>query len=61
MFLIVLKNLMSLVGSRIGLALTISGLAPVGILCASSVSFLSSMSTFVTIVYFSKIKYDILS
>ena len=44
------------VGLGVGSGLTISGLAPVGIMCASSISFLSSISTLITNEYFSKLK-----
>ena len=40
----------------VGSGLTISGLAPVGIMCAGSVSFLSSVSTLITNEYISKLK-----
>ena len=36
--------------------MTVSGLVPVGIMCASSISFLSSISTLITNEYFSKLK-----
>ena len=36
------------VGLGVGSGLTMSGLAPVGIICASSFSFLSSVSTLIT-------------
>ena len=47
------------VGLGVGRGLTISGLAPVGIMCASSLLFLSSISTLIRNEYFSilKIKY----
>ena len=44
------------VGLGLGSGLTKSGLAPVGIMCASSISFLSSISTLFTNEYFSKLK-----
>ena len=44
------------VGLRVGSGLTISRLAPVGIMCASSISFLSSISTIITNEFFSKLK-----
>ena len=44
------------VGLGVGSSLTISGLAPVGIVCAGSISFLSSKSTLITNEYFSKLK-----
>ena len=43
-----------LIGS-VGSALTLSGLAPVGIMCAGSI-FLSSISTLITSEHFSKFK-----
>ena len=36
------------IGLSVGSALTISGLVPVGNVCASSISFLSSISTIIT-------------
>ena len=45
-----------LVGLGVGSGLTISGPASVGIMCASIISFLSSISTFITIETFSKLK-----
>ena len=53
-FMIVTEILIGSVGLGVGSGLTISGLAPVGIMCASSISFLSSISTLVTNEYFSK-------
>ena len=44
------------VGLGVGSGLTISGLEPIGIMCASSISFSSSISTLITNEYFSKIK-----
>ena len=44
------------IGLRVGSGLTISGLAPVGIMCASSMAFLSSISTLITNEYSSKLK-----
>ena len=44
------------VGLGVGSSLTISGLAPVGIVCAGSISFLSSISTLIKNEYFSKLK-----
>ena len=44
-FLIVSEFLFGSVGLGIGSGLTFSGLDPVGIMCASSISFLSSVST----------------
>ena len=40
----------------VGSGLTISGIAPVGMITASSISFLSSISTLITNEYFSKLK-----
>ena len=55
-FLTVSEILMSPVGLRVRSGLTVSGLAPVGNLCASSISFLSSIITLITKEYFSKLK-----
>ena len=55
-FTIVSEILIGSVGLGVGSRLTISGLAPIGILCASSISFLSSISTLITKEYFSKLK-----
>ena len=44
------------VGLGVGSGLTVSGLAPLGISCGSSVSFLSSISTLITSECFSKLK-----
>ena len=44
------------VGLSVGSGLTISGLALVGIMCASNISFLSSISTLSTSEYFSKLR-----
>ena len=44
------------VGLGVASGLTISGLAPVGILTASSISFVWSISTLITNEYFSKLK-----
>ena len=55
-FMIVSETLIGAVGLGVGSGLTISGLAPVGIMCASSISFLSSISTLITKEYFSKLK-----
>ena len=51
--MIVPEILIGSVGLGVGSGLTISGLAPVGIMTASSISFLSSISTLITNVYFS--------
>ena len=55
-FMIVSEILIGGVGLSVGSGLTISGLAPVGIMCASSISFLSSLSTLITNEYISKLK-----
>ena len=44
------------VGLSVGSGLTVSGLAPVGIMCATSISFLSSISTLFINEYFSKLR-----
>ena len=54
--MIVSEILIGGVGLSVSSGLTISGLAPVGIMCASSISFLSSISTLFTNEYFSKLK-----
>ena len=54
--MIVSEILIGGVGLGVGSSLTISGLAPVGIMCASSISFLSSISTLIANEYFSKLK-----
>ena len=46
--MIVSEFLYGSVGLGVGSGLTISGLAPVGIMCASSISFLSNISTLIT-------------
>ena len=43
-------------GLGVGSGLTTSGLAPVRTICASSISFLSTISTLITNEYFSKLK-----
>ena len=55
-FMIVSEILIGGVGLSVGSGLTISGLAPVWIICASSTSFLSSVSTLITNEYISKLK-----
>ena len=55
-FMIVSEFLIGSVGLGVESDLTIPGLAPVGILCASSISFLSSISTLITNECFSKLK-----
>ena len=54
----VFKNISEILIGSVGLGsgLTISGPAAVGIMTASSISFISSISTFITSEYFSKIK-----
>ena len=52
--MIVSEKLIGSNGFRVGSGLTLSGLAPVGIMCASSVSFISSISTLITNENFSK-------
>ena len=47
-FIIVSKILISSVGLEFGSRLTISGIALVGVMCASSISFLSSSSILIT-------------
>ena len=46
-------------GLAVGSGLTVSGIAPVGMVTAGSISFLSSISTLITNEYFSKIKITI--
>ena len=46
--MIVSEILIGSVGLSVGSRLTVSVLAPVGIMCASSISFLSSISTLIT-------------
>ena len=52
--MIVSEILISTVGLGVGSGLTVLGLAPVGIMCASGKSFLSGVSTLITNEYFSK-------
>ena len=54
--MIVLENLIGPVGLSVGSGLTESGLASVGIVCATSVSIFSSFSTLITNEYFSRLK-----
>ena len=54
--MIVSENLIGSVGLDVGSGLTVTGLAPVGIMCASSISFLSSISTLITNECFSNLK-----
>ena len=54
--MIVSEILFGVVGLGVGSGLTISGLAPVGIMCASSLSFLYSFSTLITNEHFSKLR-----
>ena len=53
-FMIVSEILIGSIGSGVGSGLTMSRLAPVGIMCAICVSFLSSTSTIIINEYFSK-------
>ena len=55
-FMIFSEILIGVGGLGVGSGSTVSGLAPVGIMCASSISFLSSISTLITNEYFSKLK-----
>ena len=55
-FMIVSEILIGTAGLTVGSGLTISGLAPVGLVCASSISFLTSISTLITNEYISKLK-----
>ena len=54
--MIVSEFLIGGVGLSVGSGVTISALALVGLICVSSVSFLSSTSTLVTNEYISKLK-----
>ena len=54
--MIVSENLIGVSGLTVGSGLTISGIAPIGMVTASSISFLSSISTLITNEYFSKLK-----
>ena len=54
--MIVSEILIGSVGLGIGSGLTISVLAPIGITCAGSISFFSSISTLITNEYSSKLK-----
>ena len=55
-FMIVSEILIGGVGLGVGSGLTVSRLDPVGIVCAKSISFLSSISMLITNEYFSKMK-----
>ena len=55
-FMIVSEILIGVGGLSVGSGLTISGLAPVGLVTASSISFLTSITTLITNDYFSKLK-----
>ena len=55
-FMIVSEMSIGSVGLGVGSGLTDSGLAPVGIMCASSISILSNTSTLITNEYFSELK-----
>ena len=54
--MIVSEILIGSVGLGVVCGLTISGLAPVGTMCACSISFLSSIPTLFTNEYFSQLK-----
>ena len=54
--MIVSEILKGVSGLCVGSGLTISGIAPVGMVTAGSISFLSSISTLITNEYFSKLK-----
>ena len=54
--MIVSEILIGGIGLSTGGGLTISEIAPAGLLCASAISFLSSIATLITNEYFSKIK-----
>ena len=54
--MIVSEILIGVGGLSVGSGLTISGLAPVGLVTASSISFLTSITTLITNEYFSKLK-----
>ena len=54
--MIVSEILRGVGGLGVGSGLAISGIAPVGMVTASSISFLSSISTIITNEYFSKLK-----
>ena len=54
--MIVSEILVGSAGLSVGSGMTILRLAHVGIMCASSISFLSSISTLITNEYFSKLK-----
>ena len=55
-FMIVSEILLGFGGLTVGSGLTIFGVAPVGTVTESSISFLSSISTLITNEYFSKLK-----
>ena len=54
--MIVSEILLGSLGLDVGSGLTVSGLAPVGIIFASSISFLSSIGTLITNQFFSRFK-----
>ena len=56
-FVIISEILIGGVGLGVGSGLTISGLAPVGITCAGSISILSSISALIANEKFSKLKF----
>ena len=55
-FMIVSENLIGVGGLSVGSGLTISGISPIGMVTASIISFLSSISTLITNECFSKLK-----
>ena len=55
-FMIVSETLIGIGGSSVGSGLTLSGIAPVGMVTVGSISFLSSISTLITNEFFSKLK-----
>ena len=54
--MVVSENLIGEFELGVGSGLTKSGLAPVGFMCASSISFFSSISTLIINKYFLKVK-----
>ena len=54
--MIVSEFLKGVGGLSVGSGLTISGIAPAGMIAASGMSFLSSISTLITTEYFSKLR-----
>ena len=53
--MIISENILGSVGLGVGSGLTVSGLAPVGIMWANSISSLSITSTLITNEYFSRL------